>query len=199
MADRIRLGPGYWVICLAGGLILTFALVFLGIVDWETIWPVFLIGWGGGNIAIIAAGRAGMTRDVGGSSMALVAGLFIVLAMVFEGWILQLFLSVNPASISVSDSLLVNVLFAIYEETLFLGIRVSCKAGNLPDIVVLIIEGGCFLPWHVFRYPVDVLFFVILLIAFRLTMSAVSLITDHSDPPVYGHTGYNILASLRWI
>jgi len=194
-SDIIRLGPVFWIGGCLLAVVMTFALVFLGIVPWELLAPTFVVAWGGGMAIILVAGRVGMAKQGGAGSFVLIAGLAGLLAIVVQSQFFGVMFGVT-ASVDPANFWLVNVLFAIYEETLFLGVRVAGKAGGLPDLWIIGIEAAAFLPYHALHYPMGVAFFFVFLIGVRLTLSAISLMTDHSDPPYIAHMAYNFLVSV---
>ena len=195
--DVTRLGPVYWIAGGALALLLTFALVFLEIVPWELLAPTFIIAWGGGQVLIMLALFSGGARRSGaeGFSMSIIAGLIGVILIIIESSLAGIFFNVSMA-IDTSNGWLVLVLFAIYEETLFLGVRVAGKSGGLPDLWIMGLEALAFVPYHAFRYPLDMMFFIVFIFAVRMTLSGISLITDSSDPPYIAHMLYNFLVWL---
>jgi len=194
-SDKIRLGPVFWICGCLLAVVMSFALVFLGIVPLELIAPTFVIAWGGGMAIILVAGRVGVAKQGSSGSFVLIAGLAGLLLIIVESQIFGALFGVT-ASVDPANFWLVNVLFAVYEETLFLGVRIAGKAGGLPDLWIIGIEAAAFLPYHALHYPLTLAFFFFFLIAVRLTLSAISLMTDHSDPPYIAHMGYNFIVSV---
>lgn len=195
MGDRITLGPIFWIFGVLLGLVMTFALLFLGIVEWEVLALPAIFGWGGGLLVIAVCGRVGLTREGVANSNVLVAamiGLLVLFAqtMLFQAW---LGLSLTVAN---EHFWLVNVLFAIYEETLFLGVAAAGKAAKLPDMYIIGLSAIVFVPWHALRYPVDMLMYILILGGARVVMSALTLATDHSDPSYITHISWNVLSSI---
>ncbi|MFW9849446.1 MAG: type II CAAX prenyl endopeptidase Rce1 family protein [Candidatus Thorarchaeota archaeon] len=193
-SDIIRIGPVFWISELAG-VLLTFALVFLEMVSWALLAPTCLIAFFGGLLLIILAGRVGMTREGFFSSNVIVATVVTLLALVIESFLISAWFNLSVSY--PSKILLVNVLFAIYEETLFLGVAVAGKAAGLPDTYIIVICALVFVPYHLFVYPIDMLLYIVVLGAARVTMDASRFMTDHSDPSFLTHIIWNVLATLN--
>jgi hypothetical protein len=194
MARPIALGPVYWVCGTILTLLLSFALVFLGIVPWELIGPTFLIAWGGGQIMILLGGAVSLTREGVLSSKILTASAIGLIGVVISQSIIGALFGLPLAM--ATDILLVNVLFAWYEETLYLGVKVCGRAANMPDAYIMLLCIATFVPYHAMRYPVDALLFILVLAVSRLIIDGVSLMANHSDPGYVVHTIVNVLATI---
>lgn len=194
MAGAVRLGPVFWVFGVFLTLVLTLALVFLGIVPWDEIKLVFIIGWCGGLIAVLVAGKVGLAQEGPFSPLVFPAILFGFFALVVVNILVGAFFgvqSVNPA-----EGLLVNFLSAMYEETFFLGIDSAAAAGGLPILGRLVLNAGAFIPYHALRYSLTDIVFVTVLLAGRIIFDSVRFATNNSDPSYALHGGWNVIASI---
>ena len=194
MARPIALGPVFWLCGTMLTVLLTFALVFLNIVPWELLAPTFILAWGGGLMMVILGGAVNLTREGVLSSKVLTASAIGLLGVVITQSVIGALFGLPMAMMT--DILLVNVLFAWYEETLYLGVKVCGRAGNLPDAYIMLLCIATFVPYHALRYPVDALLYIAVLAVSRLIIDAVSLLANHSDPGFIVHTVINILATI---
>lgn len=194
MAGIVRLGPVFWVFGLFLTLVLTLALVFLGIAPWDEIKVLFIVGWGGGLVATLAAARVGLAREGPFSPLVFPAILFGFLALLAVNVLIGAFFglqSVNPA-----EGVLVNFLAAMYEEMFFLGIDSAAAAGQIPALGRLALNAAAFVPYHALRYDLGDIAFILLLLAGRIIFDTVRIATSNSDPSFALHGGWNVIASI---
>ena len=194
MARPIALGPVYWVCGVILTILLTFALVFLNIVPWDLLAPTFILAWGGGQMMILLGGAVNLTREGVLSSKILTASAIGLVGVVITQSVIGALFGIPLAM--ATDILLVNVLFAWYEETLFLGVKVGGRAANMPDIYIMLLSIAVFVPYHALRYPVDAILYILVLAVSRLIIDGVSLLANHSDPGYIVHTLINVLATI---
>lgn len=194
MARPIALGPVYWICGVALAVLLTFALVFLGIVEWDMLAPTFILAWGGGQMMILLGGAVNLTREGVLSSKILTASAIGLIGVVITQSVIGALFGLPLAM--ATDILLVNILFAWYEETLFLGVKVAGRAANMPDPYIMLLSIAVFVPYHALRYPVDAIFFIAILAVSRLIIDGATLLANHSDPGYVIHTLINILATI---
>jgi len=190
----VRLGPFFWYFGVFLTLVLTFALVFLGIIPWETIQYLFLIAWGGGMLAILVSAKVGKTKEGPFSPLVFPAVVVGMVALLLETVIFEQMFGVSLA-VGLIGGVLANFLSAMYEETFFLGIDSAAAAGGLPIFGRFLLLGVIFVPFHIFRYGLDLMMILILLSA-RLTLDALRIFTGHSDPSFMVHGGWNILVTI---
>lgn len=194
MARPIVLGPVFWVFGVFLTLILTFALVFLGMVPWDHIKVLFIVGWGGGMVAILVAGRVGLTREGPFSPLVFVAVVAGFLALMVENVIIGALFGVQ--SVDPSAGVLVNFLSAMYEETMFLGVDSAAVAGDLPAPARMSVLAAVFVPYHALRYPIEAMMYILLLLMARLTLDSLRVLSNHSDPPFIVHALWNVMATI---
>ena len=194
MARPIALGPVFWICGVVLSVLLTFALVFLGIVPWDLLAPTFILAWGGGQVMVLLGGAVNLTREGVLSSKIFTASAIGLAGVVVTQMVIGALFGLPLAM--ATDILLVNVLFAWYEETLFLGVKVAGRAANMPDIYIMMLSIAVFVPYHALRYPVDAFLYIAVLAASRLIIDAVSLLANHSDPGYIVHTLINVLATI---
>jgi hypothetical protein len=151
---------------------------------------VFMFGFG--ILLTLMATKLGMTRESVFTPKVFVAILVSVVVLIADALLLQALIGL---AVSQYDNVLIAVLFAIYEETLFLGI-ISILAGmGVPDFYNLLITGLVFWPLHAMVYPAAWQFTLFLLIG-RLALTGATLVTDNSDVGYGAHILYNIIANL---
>ena len=191
MGDKILLGP-LTFISWALGIVLTGAVTWLGIIDWEIIKIPFIVIFLGGIVLLLVATKLGITKETVWSTKVLfvVAGGLIVLML--QTILLQNLFTYEIASF---DNVLVGVLFAIYEETVMLGFAAMLKAAGLPDIWIIILSVAFFVPMHAFSM-LGTFFFDLFLTIGRVVMTSATLITDNSDTGYAIHIIWNVLASI---
>ena len=194
MARPIALGPVFWVCGVILTILLSFALVFLGIVPWDMLAPTLILAWGGGQMMILLGGAVSLTREGVLSSKIFTASAIGLAGVVATQMVIGALFGLPLAM--ATDILLVNVLFAWYEETLFLGVKVAGRAANMPDPYIMLLSIAVFVPYHALRYPVDAIFFIAILACSRLIIDGVTLLANHSDPGYIVHTLINVLATI---
>jgi len=189
--DKIGIGfltPVYWAIM----VILTGALTFLQIVPMEQILPVFVVFGLGGIMLVLITGKVGLVKE---EKFGIKVIFSIALTMAFLAlfsWILWNF---GSMSITVPENTLVAILFAIYEETLFLGIAAVLKLTGLNDVFIIVISTIIFIPLHAWAYASAWLIDLTLAIG-RIGFSAFYFVSDNSDVPFTSHILWNILATI---
>jgi len=88
----------------------------------------------------------------------------------------------------------VNVLFAIYEENLLLGIFSAGKAGGVPDIYLIFGSALLFVPLHAWVRALDLMFALFLIVG-RSVFTGLYALSDHSDPSFITHILWNVINS----
>lgn len=189
--DRISIGSLTilsWVV----GALLTGALAFLGIMTWEELMVPFISMFVIGVMLTLMATKLGFTRESIFTPKVAIAILFSVILLIADALLLK---GLIGFAVTQYDNVLVAVLFAIYEETIFLGV-ISLLAGmGLPDGYNLLITAAVFVPLHALVYPVGWEYTLFLLIG-RLILTGATLITDNSDVGFGGHILYNIITTV---
>lgn len=197
--EPITLGPVMWV-SQATMLLLTAAVLWLGIVEFSTIGVALVVfGFGGLLMILLVAALTGRLRIGGvGAREFTVAALGIILIVVVNvglQWLFEIPMDVGPSTASTwAERVLVNVLFAIYEENLMLGLFSAGKAGNIPDIYLVIGAAFLFVPLHAWVRGLD-LFFAMFLIVGRSVLTGLYAVSDHSDPSFITHILWNVVNS----
>ena len=194
MFERIRIGPVFWVFGVFLTLLLTFALTFLGMLSWESIKILFIVGWLGGLLVIILTGRVGLTQEGPFSPMVFVAVGIGLVALMIENAVVGVFFGVQ--SVDPTNGVLVNFLSAMYEEMFFLGVDSAAKAGNLPPYARMLLLAAAFVPYHALRYPLEMAMYVVVLFLARMTLDGIRILSNHSDPPFIVHGIWNVLATI---
>jgi len=189
--DRVSIGSLTilsWVV----GAILSAALLFLEILTLEELLVPAVFMFGFGILLTLMASKLGMTRESVFTPKVFIAILVSVCFLIADALLLQALIGL---AITQYDHVLIAVLFAIYEETLFLGV-ISILAGmGVPDFYNLLITGIVFVPLHAIVYPADWQYTLFLWIG-RLALTGATLITDNSDVGFGAHILYNIIVSL---
>jgi len=189
--DRVSIGSLTilsWVI----GALLTGALTFLGIITWEELMVPFISMFVIGIMLTLMATKLGFTRESVFTPKVFIAIMISVVLLIADALLLK---GLIGLAVSQYDNVLVAVLFAIYEETIFLGV-ISLLAGmGLPDGYNLLVTAIVFVPLHALVYPVGWEYTLFLLIG-RLILTGAILITDNSDVGFGGHILYNIITTL---
>jgi hypothetical protein len=176
---------------------MTGALLFLGIVSWETMKIPFFFFFVVPCLFTLAFTKLGITRKTVFSA-GTAAGVAVSLVVMFVNvWFLQMLFGAEAVSQSVTryDSLLVAVLFAIYEETLFLSVVSFVLAAGLPWGYAVLFSDILFVWLHALRYPATWFFDLFLLVG-RTVMTAALVMTRNSDVSMTTHVLYNLIASL---
>jgi len=199
MGDRITLGPVFWI-AQATMLMLTAAVLWLDIVTWEVLGvPLIVFGIGGGMLIFLTAtttGKLGVgtitAREWTVASMGLI---LIVVVNVGLSWLFAVPMDVGPSqATNFFERVLVNVLFAIYEENLMLGLFSAGKAGNIPDAYLVLGASLLFWPLHAWVRGLDLLFSAFLIIG-RCVLTGLYAVSDHSDPSYLTHILWNVVNS----
>ena len=177
-----------WVL----GLTMTGAIVFLGIMTWEELMVPAVSMFGFGAMMTIMATRLGFTRESiftpkVASAIVVSVCLLVVDAMMLNGLI--------GFAVTQYDNVLVAVLFAIYEETLFLGVVTLLTGLGLPDFYNLLVTSIVFVPLHALVYPQEIAYTLFLLIG-RVILTGAILVTDNSDVGFGSHIIYNLITTL---
>ncbi|MHA1812770.1 MAG: hypothetical protein ACTSYX_04965 [Candidatus Thorarchaeota archaeon] len=191
MPDRIALGP-LTFLSWAAGITITGAVTFLGIADWAALEIPFIVMFLGGIILLALASRLNITRKSVWSPDIMVAIAVGLVLLAVQSFILtQVF---PDYAIESFDSVLVAVLFAIYEETIMLGFSALLVAAGVPDIYNIILSAAFFVPMHALRYTAT-LFFDLFLTIGRVIMTSALLITDNADTSYAIHILWNVFNS----
>ena len=197
--EPVTLGPVMWISQVIK-ILLTAAVLWLGIVEFSTLGLAFVVfGLGGVLIIMLVAALTGRLRIGGvGARELTVASLGLILIVVVNIGLLWLFgapMDVGPSSANTwAERILVNVLFAIYEENLMLGLYSAGKAGSIPDAYLVIGASLLFVPLHAWVRGLDLLFAVFLIVG-RSVLTGLYAISDHSDPSYITHIIWNVVNS----
>jgi hypothetical protein len=189
--DKISIGSLTilsWII----GVMLTGALVFLGIMTWEALMVPALMMFTPGILLTLMATKLGFTRESIFTPKVGIAILVSTVLLIADALLLQ---GLIGLAVTQYDHVLIAVLFAIYEESLFLGVVALLAGVGVPDGYNLLITAIVFVPLHAIVYPVGWEFTLFLLIG-RLILTGAVLATDNSDVGFGGHILYNIVANL---
>ena len=197
--EPITLGPVMWI-SQAIMLLLTAAVLWLGIVTFDVVGLAFVVfGIGGLMIILLVAALTGKLRIGGiGPREFTVASLGIIAIVVVNIgllWLFEIPMDVGPSSANTwAERILVNVLFAIFEENLMLGLYSAGKAGAIPDVYLVVGASLLFVPLHAWVRGID-LFFALFLIVGRSVLTGLYAISDHSDPSYITHILWNVVNS----
>lgn len=190
--DKISIGvitPIYWALM----IILTGAVTFLDIVPTSVLIPVFVVFGLGGIILVLVTGKLGMVNSENRFGLRVVISIALTMGfLAISSWVLWNF---GSMTIAIPDNTLVAVLFAIYEETMFLGVAAVLKLTGLNDIFIIVISTLIFIPLHAWAYSSTWLIDLTLAIG-RIGFSAFFFISDNSDVPYTSHILWNILATV---
>ena len=177
-----------WVIA----LVMTGAIVFLGIMTWEELMVPAISMFGFGAWMTIMATRLGFTRESIFTPKVGIAIVVSVILLIADALLLK---GLIGYAVTQYDNVLVAVLFAIYEETLFLGVVTLLTGLGLPDFYNLLVTSIVFVPLHALTYPQEFAFTLFLLIG-RVILTGAILITDNSDVGFGSHILYNLITTL---
>ena len=197
--EPVTLGPVMWISQVMM-LLLSAAVLWLGIVSFDTVGLALVVfGFGGALIILLVAALTGRLRIGGvGAREFTIAALGIILIIGVNVGLLFLFdvpMDVGPATASnLAERILVNVLFAIYEENLMLGLFSAGKAGNIPDAYLVLGASALFVPLHAWVRGIDLLFALFLIVG-RSVLTGLYAISDHSDPSYITHIIWNVVNS----
>lgn len=192
---RQQIGRTFFVFGIGLMILLTFACGWLGLVSWDIlIWPTI-----GSILGLLSVSIGFFSRQASLSSEGLFsprilgASILALFGIAATDIIVRGVLGVySLAFVSLSGILFVDVLFAIHEENLFLGVR-TAFAGRMHPIAIVLINALVFIPYHALRYPVEILYFAAVLFASRIVLDSVAVFSNHSDPPYIAHVGWNVL------
>jgi len=189
--DKISIGP-LTILCWCLGALLTGALVFLGIMTVEELLVPFVTMFIVGILMTLMATKLGFTRESIFTPKVFLAILVSVVLLIADAMLLQ---GLIGYAITQYDNVLIAVLFAIFEESLFLGVVTLLAGVGLPDFYNLLVTTIVFIPLHALVYPMDFAYTLFLLIG-RLILTGAVLVTDNSDGGVGGHILYNLITTL---
>ena len=189
--DKISIGP-LTILCWVLGVMMTGALVFLGIMTWEQLMVPAVTMLGFGILLTLMATKLGFTRESVFTPKVGIAILVSVVLLIADAMLLQ---GLIGYAVTQYDNMLVAVLFAIYEESLFLGVITLLAGVGLPDFYNLLVTTIVFIPLHALVYPTDWPYTLFLGIG-RLILTGAILVTDNSDVGFGGHILYNIITTL---
>lgn len=177
-----------WVLA----LVMTGAIVFLGIMTWEELMVPAISMFGFGVMMTLMATRLGFTRESIFTPKVGTAIVVSVILLILDALLLK---GLVGFAVTQYDNVLVAVLFAIYEETLFLGVVTLLAGVGLPDFYNLLVTTIVFVPLHALAYPQEFAFTLFLLIG-RVILTGAILITDNSDVGFGSHILYNLITTL---
>lgn len=190
----IRLGPltfFYWFLA----LVMTGALVFLGIASWEKLQIPFLLFFAVPAMLSLAGTRLGLTREsVFQANTAAAVAVSLIVLFLNVLLIKQLF-GYSAMGELAGEHVLVAVLFAIYEETLFLAVATLMIGMGAPAIYAIMTADLVFVGLHALRYPATLFYDMFLLIG-RTVMTTALIVTRNSDVPYTTHVLYNLIVAL---
>ena len=189
--DHISIGS-LTLLSWAIGVVLTGALVFLGIMSWEELLVPAITMFGFGILLTLMATKLGMTRESVFTPKVFLAIMISVVFLIADALLLK---GLVGLAVTQYDNVLVAVLFAIYEESLFLGVIAVLAGVGLPDSYNLLLTAAVFIPLHALVYPVGWEYTLFLLIG-RLILTGATLATDNSDVGFGAHILYNIVSTL---
>ena len=189
--DRVSIGP-LTILCWVIGVLMTGALVFLGIMTVDQLLVPFVTMFVVGILLTLMATKLGFTRESVFTPKVFIAILVSVVLLIADAMLLQ---GLIGYAVTQYDNVLVAVLFAIYEESLFLGVVALLTGVGLPDFYNLLVTTIVFVPLHALVYPQDWQYTLFLLIG-RLILTGAVLVTDNSDVGFGGHILYNIITTL---
>ena len=192
--DRIAIGP-LTVLCWCMGAMLTGAIVFLGIMTWEQLLVPAVTMLGFGILLTLMATKLGFTRESIFTPKVGIAILVSVVLLIADALMLK---GLIGYAVTQYENILVAVLFAIYEESLFLGVVTLLAGVGMPDGYNLIITVVIFVPLHALVYPAALAYTIFLIIG-RVILTGAVLVCDNSDVGFGGHILYNIVATLNGV
>ena len=172
--EPTTLGPVMWISQVIM-LLLTAAVLWLGVVTFEVVGLAFVVfGLGGILIILLVAALTGRLRIGGiGAREFTVASLGLILIVVVNiglFWLFDAPMDVGPSTANTwAERILVNVLFAIFEENLMLGLYSAGKAGNIPDLYLVLGASLLFVPLHAWVRGIDILFAMFLIVCLLYT------------------------------
>jgi hypothetical protein len=174
---------------------MTGAIVFLGIMTWEELMVPAISMFGFGGLMTLMATKLGFTRESVFTPKVFMAILVSTILLIADALLLK---GLIGFAVTQYDNVLVAVLFAIYEETLFLGVTSLLCGIGMPDFYNLIVTTIAFVPLHALVYPTDLAYTIFLFIG-RIILTGAILVTDNSDVGMGAHILYNLITTLGWI
>jgi len=177
-----------WGLC----VLLTAAVVFLGIMTWEQLLVPAVTMFGFGILMTLMATKLGFTRESIFTPKVFLAIMVSVCLLIADALLLK---GLIGYAVTQYDNMLVAVLFAIYEETLFLGVVTLLAGIGMPDFYNLVVTTIIFVPLHALVYPTAIAYTIFLLIG-RVILTGATLITDNSDVGFGGHILYNLITTI---
>lgn len=177
-----------WVLA----LVMTGAIVFLGIMTWEELMVPAISMFGFGTIMTLMATKLGFTRESIFTPKVATAIVVSVILLVIDAIMLS---GLIGYAVTQYDNVLIAVLFAIYEETLFLGVTTLLCGIGMPDAYNLLVTAIVFVPLHALVYPQEFAYTLFLLIG-RIILTGAVLICDNSDVSFGAHILYNLITTL---
>lgn len=189
--DKVSIGS-LTILSWAIGALLTGALMFLGIMTWEELMVPFISMYIIGIMLTLMATKLGFTRESIFTPKVGIAILVSVVLLIADALLLK---GLIGLAVTQYDNVLVAVLFAIYEESLFLGVVCLLAGMGLPDGYNLLLTAVIFAPLHALVYPVSWEYNLFLWIG-RVILTGAVLVTDNSDVGFGGHILYNIITTL---
>lgn len=189
--DRVMIGP-LTILCWVLGVMMTGALTFLGIMTWDELLVPAVTMLGFGILLTLMATKLGFTRESVFTPKVFIAILVSVVLLIADAMLLQ---GLIGYAVTQYDNVLVAVLFAIYEESLFLGVVALFAGVGLPDSYNLLVTTIVFVPLHALVYPTAIEYTIFLIIG-RLILTGAVLVTDNSDVGFGGHILYNLITTL---
>jgi len=182
-------------------LLITAGVVWLQVIEWSTLEPAFIVLGCGGLLLILAvAAVSGSLRPAGFGMkeiMVTVSGLLILaLVNLFLYYFLDVPLDVGPSAhaTTLQERILVNVLFAIYEENFMFGVYSAGKAAGLRDIYIIIASVIVFIPLHAWVAATTLVFSLFVGVG-RAVITSAYAASDHSDPSYLIHILWNVINS----
>lgn len=199
----IKLGP-LTFLAWALGIVLTGAIIFLGIMTWEELQVPFLLFFTVPALFTLAVTRLGLTRESIFAPVPLVVTSIAFAALWINIFLLNWLFGYTPSHYSVLqqvtgyDHVLIAALFAIYEETLFLSLAALILGAGFPMVYAIAVADICFVGLHALRYPATLYYDLFLLIG-RSIMTGALAYTKNADVAYSVHVLYNVSAALGGI
>jgi hypothetical protein len=200
-ADRIRVNlkiGRLTLFYLPLGFLLTGACGFLKVASIDSLlWP-FLVLFCGGILLILLAKslRPAVVSFASGGLNGLVILFILISVMLLSLASAFCFYVIGAAGLETEEGgLLTNWLFAIYEETFFLGTDALFKCAGLPDTYCMVLAVLTFVPMHAFVYGLVTSITLFLVLA-RIILSTTLMISGNSDVSYSSHILWNTLVTV---
>ena len=206
MADKVKIGL-HTLFLIGMTFMLTGVVIWLEVIDPHTLWTAALWFFA---VPLMGLGFLGVFNVGVGfdkSPIWKVAGGIVLLTAILmvDWWVsVTFFQDTTPDSLLHAGSVglsvgmgffLIQIIFAVYEETFFTTIAGFLKAAQAPDFLVIILSAVVFTALHAWRYSLDLMFTIFLSLA-RVTLTAGMLKVDNTDINYGAHVLYNVLAGL---